>query len=153
MPSVSYEDIYKKSLSMIDDLKLATYTKDDFYEALKQWLSTASSYTLLRKKFTSYVLDDEIMQLSFELVNSVDEYYDVEYVKAIMAKGVIISYFPTKLEQDKNFVMIVGGKEEKNLANNNYSRNMERLADLKREWELELTRHSYYFGEYGGTNG
>ena len=49
--------------------------------------------------------------------------------------------------------MIVGGKEEKNLANNNYSRNMERLDDLKREWELELTRHSYYFGEYGGTNG
>nr|DAW33467.1 MAG TPA: hypothetical protein [Caudoviricetes sp.] len=153
MPSVNYEDIYKKSLSMIDDLKLATYTKDDFYEALKQWLHNASSYTLLRKKFTSYILDDEIMQLSFELVNSVDEYYDIEYVKAIMAKGVIISYFPTKLEQDKNFIMIVGGKEEKNLANNNYSRNMERLDDLKREWELELTRHSYYFGEYGGTNG
>lgn len=153
MPSVNYEDIYKKSLSMIDDLKLATYTKDDFYEALKQWLHNASSSTLLRKKFTSYVLDDEIMQLSFELVNSVDEYYDIEYVKTIMAKGVIISYFPTKLEQDKNFIMIVGGKEEKNLANNNYSRNMERLDDLKREWELELTRHSYYFGEYGGTNG
>lgn len=153
MPSVNYEDIYKKSLSMIDDLKLATYTKDDFYEVLKQWLHNASSYTLLRKKFTSYILDDEIMQLSFELVNSVDEYYDIEYVKAIMAKGVIISYFPTKLEQDKNFIMIVGGKEEKNLANNNYSRNMERLNDLKREWELELTRHSYYFGEYGGTNG
>ena len=153
MPSVNYEDIYKKSLSMIDDLKLATYTKDDFYESLKQWLHTASSYTLLRKKFTNYVLNDEIMQLSFELVNSVDEYYDIEYVKAIMAKGVIISYFPTKLEQDKNFIMIVGGKEEKNLANNNYSKNKERLDDLKREWELELTRHSYYFGEYGGTNG
>ena len=46
---------------------------------------------------------------------------------------------------------MIGGKEEKKLIDN-YSKNMERLAELKREWELELTRHSYYFSENGGTS-
>lgn len=47
---------------------------------------------------------------------------------------------------------MIGGKEEKKLIDN-YSKNMERLTQLKREWELELSRHTYYFGEYGGSNG
>ena len=30
---------------------------------------------------------------------------------------------------------------------------MERLTQLEREFERELSRHSYYFGKYGDNNG
>ena len=43
MPSINYETIYKRALTRINDLELATYTQDDFYEHLKEWLHTASS--------------------------------------------------------------------------------------------------------------
>lgn len=152
MPSLSYESIYKKALTMINDLELATYTEDDFYSILREWLQTTSSLPLLRKKFSSYSLDDEIMTLTFTLNNSVDDEFDKNFVKTILAKGIIINYFPSKLENTKNLATMIGGKEEKKLIDN-YSKNIERLTQLEREWERDLSRHSYYFSEYGGTNG
>lgn len=152
MPSLKYEDIYKRALTMINDLELATYTEEDFYSVLCEWLHTTSSFPLLRKKFSVYSFDDEIMNINFTLTNSVDDFYDSEFVKTILAKGIIINYFPSKLENTKNLATMIGGKEEKKLIDN-YSKNMERLTQLKREWELELSRHTYYFGEYGGSNG
>nr|DAF71152.1 MAG TPA: hypothetical protein [Caudoviricetes sp.] len=152
MPSLKYEDIYKRALTMINDLELATYTEEDFYSVLCEWLHTTSSFPLLRKKFSTYSFDDEIMNINFTLTNSVDDFYDSEFVKTILAKGIIINYFPSKLENTKNLATMIGGKEEKKLIDN-YSKNMERLTQLKREWELELSRHTYYFGEYGGSNG
>lgn len=152
MPSLKYEDIYKRALTMIDDLELATYTEEDFYDILREWLHATASFPLLRKKFSVYSFDDEIMSINFTLTNSVDDFYDSEFVKTILAKGIIINYFPSKLENTKNLATMIGGKEEKKLIDN-YSKNMERLTQLKREWELELSRHTYYFGEYGGSNG
>lgn len=152
MPSLKYEDIYKRALTMINDLELATYTEEDFYSIFCEWLHTTASFPLLRKKFSVYSFDDEIMSINFTLTNSVDDFYDSEFVKTILAKGIIISYFPSKLENTKNLATMIGGKEEKKLIDN-YSKNMERLTQLKREWELELSRHTYYFGEYGGSNG
>ena len=152
MPSLKYEDIYKRALTMINDLELATYTEEDFYSVLCEWLHTTASIPLLRKKFSAYSFDDEIMNINFTLTNSVDDFYDSEFVKTILAKGIIINYFPSKLENTKNLATMIGGKEEKKLIDN-YSKNMERLTQLKREWELELSRHTYYFGEYGGSNG
>lgn len=152
MPSLKYEDIYKRALTMINDLELATYTEENFYDTLCEWLHTTSSLPLLRKKFSVYSFDDEIMELNFTLSNSVDDFYDSEFVKTILAKGIIINYFPSKLENTKNLATMIGGKEEKKLIDN-YSKNIERLTQLKREWELELSRHTYYFGEYGGSNG
>ena len=152
MPSLKYEDIYKRALTMINDLELTTYTEEDFYSILCEWLHTTVSFPLLRKKFSTYSFDDEIMNINFTLTNSVDDFYDSEFVKTILAKGIIINYFPSKLENTKNLATMIGGKEEKKLIDN-YSKNMERLTQLKREWELELSRHTYYFGEYGGFNG
>ena len=152
MPSLKYEDIYKRALTMINDLELATYTEEDFYSILCEWLHTTSFLPLLRKKFSSYSFDDVSEDVTFTLSNSVDDFYDSEFVKTILAKGIIISYFPSKLENTKNLATMIGGKEEKKLIDN-YSKNMERLTQLKREWELELSRHTYYFGEYGGSNG
>lgn len=152
MPSINYEAIYKRALTRINDLELATYTQDDFYEYLKEWLQTASSNPLLRKKFSKFSLDDELMTLTFELNNSVDEDYDKNFVTSILAKGVIINYFPSKLETMMNLATWIGGKEEK-ISRNNYNQNMERLDALNREFERELSRHTYYFSEYGDNNG
>ena len=152
MPSIKYEDIYKRALTMIDDLDLASYTQNDFYEILKEWLHNTSSLPLLRSKFNSYSLDDELMTLTFILNNSVDDSFDTNFVKGILARGIIISYFPSKLENTKNLATMIGGKEEKKLIDN-YSKNMERFAQLEREWERDLSRHTYYFGVNGGTSG
>lgn len=152
MPSITYDDVYKRALSRIKDLELANYTESDFYDCLSEWLHGTIASPLLRKKFQSFSLDDEIMEIDFELTNSVDDDFDKNFVIDILAKGIVINYFPSKLEDAKNFMSWIGGKEEKIMANN-YSKNMERLKQLKKEYDLELSRHSWYFSEYGETNG
>lgn len=152
MPSISYDSVYKRALSRIKDLELATYVETDFYDSLREWLYGATSSPLFRKKFQSFSLDDEIMTITFEITNSVDDDYDKNFVVGILAKGLIINYFPSKLESTKNLAVALGGKEEKVLLNT-YSKNMERLDQLRKEYDLELSRHSWYFGEYGESNG
>lgn len=152
MPSIFYDSVYKRALSRIKDLELATYVESDFYDSLREWLYGAASSPLFRKKFQSFSLDDEIMTITFEITNSVDEEFDKNFVIGILAKGLIINYFPSKLESTKNMAVALGGKEEKVLLNT-YSKNMERLDQLKKEYDLELSRHSWYFGEYGESNG
>ena len=34
MPSLKYEDIYKRALTMINDIELATYTDENFYSII-----------------------------------------------------------------------------------------------------------------------
>lgn len=152
MPSISYNSIYKRALSRIKDLELATYTEADFYDSLKEWLHSSTASPLFRKKFQLFSLDDEIMRVTFELTNSVDDDFDKNFVINILAKGIIINYFPSKLESTRNIAFAVGGSQEKVLLNT-YSKNMERLKQLEKEYDLELSRHGWYFGEYGESNG
>ena len=152
MPSIEYDDVYKRALAKINDLDLANYTEEDFREYMKEWLHSAISNPYLRKKFSNFSFDDDLEEINFSLVDSVDDNYDSQFVISALAKGLIVNYLPSKLETTANLAIMIGGKEEKKLLDT-YSKNIERLDKLRKEWELELSRHSYYFKEYGDSNG
>lgn len=144
MPLINYQDIYKRALVRINDLGLARLQQEDFYDKLLLWMHSASATPYFRKKFSTFSLNDELMILNFELNNSVDESYDKNFVTDILAKGIIINYFPAKLETDEHLAVMIGGKEEKKLLDN-YSGKRERLKTLETEFYRELTQHGYYF--------
>ena len=54
MPSIEYETIYKRALRRIDDLNLASYTEEDFYDTMRDWLHTVMSDPLFRKQFSEF---------------------------------------------------------------------------------------------------
>lgn len=151
MPSIEYETIYKRALKRIDDLNLASYTEEDFYDTMRDWLHTVMSDPLFRKQFSEFTLDDELMTLAFTLTNSVDDSFDTEFVTSLLAKGIIINYMPSKIDTDKNLAVMIGSDKEKKLIGN-YNKNMERLQQLERDYSREIARHGYYFGDYGNSN-
>ena len=132
MPSIEYETIYKRALRRIDDLNLASYTEEDFYDTMRDWLHTVMSDPLFRKQFSEFTLDDELMTLAFTLTNSVDDSFDTEFVTSLLAKGIIINYMPSKIDTDKNLAVMIGSDKEKKLIGN-YNKNMERLQQLERD--------------------
>ena len=160
MPSIEYETIYKRALRRIDDLNLASYTEEDFYDTMRDWLQTETAQLisdilgekLFRKQFSEFTLDDELMTLAFTLTNSVDDSFDTEFVTSLLAKGIIINYMPSKIDTDKNLAVMIGSDKEKKLIGN-YNKNMERLQQLERDYSREIARHGYYFGDYGNSNG
>lgn len=148
MSSIDYETIYKRALVRIDDLKLLNYSKEDFYDFMSELLKSCMSVPKLRKLFSSFSFDDEIESLEFNLSNSVDESYDIQFVTNILAKGIIINYLPSRLESTVHLATMIGGTEEKKLVDN-YKTNIERLKNLEKEFDLEISQHSYYFGNNG----
>ena len=97
MPSLNYETIYKKALSMINDIDLANYTKDDFYDTLCEWLHTASSLPLLRKKFTTYILKDEIMELNFTLTKRTEGLISISNILLPFRANIFKDFFIKKI--------------------------------------------------------
>ena len=147
MPSITYDSIYKRALTRIKDTELARLTENDMMTFLVEWLQSAISNPYLRKKFETFTPNDEIEQISFTLVNSVDETYDKNFVINTLAKGLIVNYFPSKLEKAEYLNMIVYGGEEK--IKDNYKNAQNRLNVLTREYYRELSQHGYYFGKSG----
>ena len=149
MPSIKYETIYDRALSRIKDTELFQLAEDDFYEYMCQWLHAAISLPQFRRQFVSFEPDDEVMTLSYVLNNSVDENYDNDFVTNVLSEGVIVNYFPSKIDTGINMSVMIGGKEEKKLLDN-YGKMQERLNTLEVKLGRELAQHGYYFGKYGG---
>lgn len=148
MASIEFDDIYNRALSRINDLKLASYDETDFYDIMLEWLKSCSSSPRFRKLFSSFVVDEDEEVIEFEMSQSVDEGYDVDFVTTLLAKGIILNYLPSRLEDTVHLATMIGGTEEKKLLDN-YKNNMERLNRLNREFNRDIARHSYYFGSYG----
>lgn len=143
MPTIDYESIYKRSLSRMKDTGLAQYDELDFYDILKEWLSSAMADPLLRKKFDKFINDEEEETIEFELAYKTDDMYDTTFVINILAQGLVLNYFAHKLEDDSYLNAIVYGKEEK--WKDNYKNAQARLEDLTRKYYRELSQHGYYF--------
>lgn len=147
--TIRYETVYERALRHINDTELAQLMEDDFYDFLKEWLHSAVSLPQFRRQFKLFELDDEVMAITFDLNNSVDTTYDTDFVKTILSEGVVINYFPSKIDTGVNMSTMIGGKEEKKLLDN-YGKMQERLNTLEVKLGRELAQHGYYFGKYGG---
>ena len=148
MGSIEFDTIYSRALSRINDLKLAGYTESDFYEVMLEWLKSCSSSPRFRKLFSSFVIDEDAEEVAFSMNCEVDDVYDTEFVTTLLAKGIILNYLPSRLEDTVHLATMIGGTEEKKLLDN-YKNNMERLNRLNREFNRDIARHTYYFGNYG----
>lgn len=148
MASIEFDTIYSRALSRINDLKLAGYTESDFYEIMLEWLKSCSSSPRFRKLFRSFTVDEDAEEVMFEMNCKVDDGYDSEFVTTLLAKGIILNYLPSRLEDTVHLATMIGGTEEKKLLDN-YKNNMERLNRLNREFTRDIARHTYYFGNYG----
>ena len=97
----------------------------------------------------SNTLDDEILELTFELKNSVDEDSDNYFVKDVFAQGMVICWMQQQIDKVTSLATVVGGKEEKTILNN-YKNNIARLKELKVEFKKTIRDYGYINNEYIG---
>ena len=141
---MTYDEIYSRSYMKKYDPKF--YENKDFaYETMREWMHEIASFPYVRKAFSSLIFDDEIEELSYELVNSVDDDSDEEFVKKVFSDGFVICWMRPQVDTVLNLALVIGGKDEKKLQSN-YKTNIERLDSL----EIKLKK---YIRDYGYTNG
>ena len=141
---MKYEEIYSRSYMKKYDPNF--YSDKEFaYETMKEWLHEIVAFPWVRKIFSSITLDDILEELDFELVNSVDEQSDNDFVTKLFTDGFVICWMRPRIDTAINLATVIGGKDEKKLISN-YQANIDRLNSL----ELKLKK---YIRDYGYING
>ena len=147
---MTYEEIYSQFYTKIDDPTFfKKYSKDEAYEMMRNWLHSIVGIPYFRKRFSSITLDDEILEISFTLINSVDEDSDKYFVKDMFALGLEICWMQQKIDKAVNLATVIGGKEEKTILNN-YKNNISRLDELKIQFRKLIRDYGYINNDYIG---
>ena len=147
---MTYEEIYSQFYSKIDDSTFfKKYSKDEAYDLMRTWLHSIVALPYLKNRFSSIVLDDEVLTLTFELVNPVDVDSDYYFVKDIFAQGMVICWMQQKIDKAVSLATVIGTKEEKTILNN-YKNNIARLEDLKVQFRKIIRDYGYVNNNYLG---
>ena len=147
---MTYEEIYSQFyLKQTDKEFFNKYTKEEAYEMMRGWLRSTIAIPYVRKCFSTIAFDDELAELSFTLVESVDQYSDEEFVKDIFAQGLVICWMQQKIDKAVSLATVIGGKEEKKLLDN-YKDNIARLKELKIELRKYIRDYGYQYNNYIG---
>ena len=147
---MTYEEIYSQFYSKKTDPTFFTkYSKEEAYDLMKDWLHSIVGIPYVKKCFSSITLDDEVLELTFKLVNSVDEESDNYFVKDILSQGLVICWEQQQIDNIVNLSVVIGGKDEKTILNN-YRNNITRLEDLKIQLRKTIRDYGYINNAYIG---
>ena len=144
---MKYEEIYSRSYMKKYDPSF--YENKEFaYDTMKEWLHEIAAFPYVRKIFASIVLDDVLEELTFELVNSVNEESDNNFVIKLFTDGFVICWMRPKVDTAINLATVIGGKDEKKILSN-YQANIDRLDSLEIKLKKYIRDYGYVNGTYG----
>lgn len=147
---MTYEEIYSQFYSKETDPTFFTkYSKDEAYDLLRDWLHSLVGIPYIKKCFSTITLDDELMELTFELANPVDDDSDNYFVKDVLSQGLVICWMQQKVDNVVNLSVVIGGKDEKTILNN-YKANMTRLEEMKVQLRKTIRDYGYINNSYIG---
>lgn len=147
---MTYEEIYSQFYSKETDPTFFTkYSKDEAYDLLRDWLHSLVGIPYIKKCFSTITLDDELMELTFELANPVDDDSDNYFVKDVLSQGLVICWMQQKVDNVVNLSVVIGGKDEKTILNN-YKANMTRLEEMKVQLRKTIRDYGYINNPYIG---
>ena len=146
---MTYEKIYSRFYLKQTDPSFFKLSKEDAYDKMCGWLHILAGTPDIRKCFSTLTLDDELNELIFELVKSIDESSDEDFVKEVFAQGMVICWMRPQIEKNINLAAVIGGKEEKAMLNN-YKTNITRLETLEKNLKKFIRDYGYFNNDYIG---
>lgn len=147
--NLQYEEIYSVFLSMVNDYSFLKNDRGFVYEQLCGWLHSVCSMPRVSAKFLSIEFNDEDNVLNFELKKSIDEKLDVEFVKGVFAKGMVIAWLEPQVKNVLLTNQFFGGKEEKYYSQSAHLKELQTLlSDSKEELAKMLRDYGYLNNSY-----
>lgn len=137
MASLSYDEIFSDFLGSVTDYGLASVDIDDMYGLMTEYLHKTLSLSYVRRLFLSISLDDTIQEFTFELINTVDDDADIDFIKSILSKGMVVEWLKPQVRSKLNVAQMFGGKEQKFYAQSNH---LSELRGLLEDTQLEMRK-------------
>lgn len=144
---MEYEKIYSRSYIKRYDPKFFD-DKEYAYEKMQGWLNDIASLPYVRNAFKTLSLDNDLMEVTYELKNSLGKESDDNFVIKLFSDGFTICWWNENLDSVINTAVMIGGKEEKKIKDS-YSDNQKRVRDLELKLQKYVTSYGYYNGLVG----
>lgn len=147
--TISYEKIFTSFLSRITDYKFASLNIDDANSLMVSWLHNSVKQPYLRRLFNTIDLQDDILLMTYELKNSVDDDNDQDFVIELLSKGMVIEWLEPQVTSVANIAQVFGGKDQKFYAQANHlSVTKELLNEKKTELRKFIRDRGYIYNSY-----
>lgn len=129
----SYDDIFSRFYSKVQDYKLSGFDENLANEVLTGYLRNGASDVFVRKLFSSCVFDDDSGEVEWELVQPYDEYGDVDFVEDIFCEAMVIQWVYPQYHSTLLTSQFFTNKEQSFYSQANH------MAELKAMYELAKT--------------
>lgn len=149
MTSVTYNDIFSFFYTKVEAFDFIDLDSEQISEFMSYWLLSASKKPYVRRLFSSFSIDQEIQEVSFELKYVVDETYDSDFVIEILALGMIVEWITPKVNSLNNMAQMFGSKEEKFYSQAAHLKQLQDLkASMQREQKNMIRDRGYLWNSY-----
>ena len=149
MASLDYNKIYSRLFSKIEAYDFIELPEDDLNDFLCNWIHSASANPYVRRLFKSFNLDDEILEISYEMKYSVDEFSDEEFITEVLTFGVVIAWLEPKINSINNIAQMFGSKEEKFYSQSQHISELRNLVnDVKKQQRRMIADRGYAWNSY-----
>ena len=149
MASLNYDKIYSRLFTKIEAYDFIELSEEMLNEFLCNWLHSASANPYVRRLFSSFVIDDEVQLITYEMKYSVDELSDEEFVIEILALGVVISWLEPKINSISNIAQMFGSKDEKFFSQSQHLSELRGLiSDFKKQQRRMIADRGYVWNSY-----
>ena len=137
MASLSYDEIFSDFLGSVTDYDLASIKIDDMYGLMTEYLHKTLSQSYVRRLFSSITFDDIVQMFTFEMDNSVDDAADLDFVRYILSKGMVVEWLKPQVRSKVNIAQFFGGKEQKWFSQ---AQHLSELRGLLEDTQLEMRK-------------
>lgn len=145
--TLSYETVFSRTLSRINDVQEVALETADFEEIYIERLHSVIGNPRVRRLFSYILFDDDFQEINFRLANPVDDDSDTDFVCRVFVIGMTIEWLSPKVDSLEMVIQQLGGKEEK-MLNNPYKTLQSRLENAKKELNKLICDHGYLYNSY-----
>ena len=153
MTSINYDAIFESFLGDITDYDFANLSMDESYLLMIEYLHKALSETYLRRIFSEMTLDDTSKIFSYEMVYSVNDESDREFVVNVISKGMVYAWLKKLVMTRDLSDFLLATKEQKYYSQATHLTELRNLRDnAYKEFRNAIQDHGWIYNSYiGGT--
>lgn len=149
MTSLEYSKIYSRLFGKIEAYDFVDLSEEMLDEFLCNWLHSATANPYVRRLFNSFLFDDELEQLSYEMKHVVDESADEEFVIEVLSIGLAIAWLEPKVNSITNIAQMFGSKDEKFFSQSQHLSELRNLlSDFRKQQRRMIADRGYVWNSY-----
>lgn len=150
MITLEFDDVFTNFHNKVDAYDFLDFEDYEIEELEIEWLRAACTKPYVRRLFSSFQFDEEDDEvINFEMLYEVDDDFDADFVKEILAIGMGVEWLTPKVNSLIGINQMYGSKEEKFYSEAQHMKEVRALRDSWKNEQRKLIRdRGYTFNSY-----